>query len=264
MTAGLGFNRSNPGSVMLLEGKTALVTGSSRGIGAGIAVKLAEVGANVAITARRLGSLEETASRIKTLGRRSLPIELEVTNLSNIREAIASVEQNLGPIDILVNNAGINIPRPATDVTEEQWDQIFDVNLKGAFFCSKEVASGMIARKEGKIINVSSAAGLIPMEERAAYSSSKAGLLMLTRVLALEWAPYQITVNAVAPTFIETELARQTLDRPGMRDHLLSRIPLNRLATVEDLAGAVLYLCSSAADFITGTVIPVDGGLTLR
>ncbi len=218
----------------------------------------------MAITARRLDSLEETASRIKALGGKTLPLELEVTDLSNIREAVASVEQELGPIDILVNNAGINIPRPATEVTEEQWDQILDVNLKGAFFCCKEVAPSMIARKKGKIINVSSAAGLVPLEERAAYSSSKAGLLMLTRVLALEWAPHQITVNAVAPTFIETELARQTLDRPGMREYLLSRIPLNRLATVDDLAGAVLYLCSSAADFITGTVIPVDGGLTLR
>ena len=248
----------------MLEGKVALVTGSSRGIGAGIAVKLAEAGADVAITARRLESLEETASRIKALGGRTLPVELEVTDLSNIRKAVASVKQDLGPIDILVNNAGINIPRPATEVTEEQWDQILDVNLKGAFFCSKEVAPSMIAREKGKIINVSSAAGLVPLEERAAYSSSKAGLLMLTRVLALEWAPHQITVNAVAPTFIETELAQQTLDRPGMRDYLLSRIPLNRLATVEDLAGAVLYLCSPAADFITGTVIPVDGGLTLR
>ncbi len=248
----------------MLEGKIALVTGSSRGIGAGIAVKLAESGADVAITARRLDSLEKTASRIKALGGKTLPIELEVTDLSSIREAVASVEQDLGPIDILVNNAGINIPRPATEVTEDQWDQILDVNLKGAFFCSKEVAPGMIARAKGKIINVSSAAGLVPLEERAAYSSSKAGLLMLTRALALEWAPHQITVNAVAPTFIETELARQTLDQPGMRDYLLSRIPLNRLATVEDLAGAVIYLCSPAADFITGTVIPVDGGLTLR
>ena len=248
----------------MLEGKIALVTGSSRGIGAGIAVKLAESGADVAITARRLDSLEKTASRIKALGGKTLPIELEVTDLSSIREAVASVEQDLGPIDILVNNAGINIPRPATEVTEDQWDQILDVNLKGAFFCSKEVAPGMIARAKGKIINVSSAAGLVPLEERAAYSSSKAGLLMLTRVLALERTPHQITVNAVAPTFIETELARQTLDQPGMRDYLLSRIPLNRLATVEDLAGAVIYLCSPAADFITGTVIPVDGGLTLR
>ena len=248
----------------MLSGKNVLVTGSSRGIGAGIAVKLAEAGANVAITARRMESLAKTASLIEGLGRRCLPVELEVTDLSGIRTSIGLVEGGLGPIDILVNNAGINIPRPATEVTEEQWDQILNVNLKGAFFCSKEVARGMIDRGKGKIVNVSSAAGLIPMEERAAYSSSKAGLLMLTRVLALEWAPHQITVNAVAPTFIETELAAQTLDRPGMRDYLLSRIPLNRLAKVEDLAGAVVYLCSPAADFITGTVIPVDGGLTLR
>ena len=247
-----------------LQGQIALVTGASRGIGVGIAVELARAGADVAITARRSDALKTTSQKIQALGRRAFPVELEVTRLSSIRDAVASVEQDFGPISILVNNAGINIPRPATEVTEEQWDQVLDTNLKGVFFCSKEVGRGMIERKRGKIINVSSAAGLIPAHQRAAYCSSKAGVVMLTRVLALEWAPHKITVNAVAPTFVETELALETLDRPGVRDYWASRIPLGRIATVEEVAAAVVYLASPAADIITGTVIPIDGGLTMR
>lgn len=242
----------------------ALVTGASRGIGLEVATELAGAGADVAVTSRHLDSLGDTCRKIEVSGRRVLPVELEVTDLDSIRKAVEEVEGKLGPISLLVNNAGINIPRPATEVTEEQWDQILDINLKGAFFCSREVGQRMIERQRGKVINIASAAGLIPAQERAAYCSSKAGLVMLTRVLALEWAPHSITVNAVAPTFIETELAAQTLDRPGMREEITARIPLGRLATLKDLAAAVLYLASPAADFVTGTVIPVDGGLTMR
>ena len=251
-------------SQFVLDGKIALVTGASRGIGLGVATELAQAGADVAITARNLDALEEPCKKIEALGKHVMPVELEVTNLVSIRRAVERVEHELGPIGLLVNNAGINIPRPATEVTEEQWDQILGINLKGAFFCSTEVGQRMIERQRGKVINVASAGGLMPAHERAAYCSSKAGLVMLTRVLALEWAPYKITVNAVAPTFIETDLAAQTLDRPGMREAINSQIPLGRLATLEDLAAAVLYLASPAADFITGTVIPVDGGLTMR
>ena len=247
-----------------LTGQKALVTGSSRGIGAGIATELARAGADVAVTARHLDSVQETCRKIEALGQGVFPVELEVTDLASIQKAVEQVEHNFGPIDILVNNAGINIPRAATEVTEKQWDEMLDTNLKGAFFCSKEVGRRMIERRQGRLVNVASAAGLIPGQERAAYCSSKAGLVMLTRVLALEWASYQITVNAVAPTFIETELAAQTLDRPGMRESIISRIPLRRLGTVEDLAAAVVYLASPAAAFVTGTVISVDGGLTMR
>ena len=218
----------------------------------------------MAVTARRLDTLKEACREIEAQGRRAFPVELEVTDLQSIQNAVERVESQFGSIEILVNNAGTNTPRPAMEVTEEQWDQMLDINLKGAFFCSKEVGKRMIERRRGKLINVASAAGLIPGHERAAYCSSKAGLVMLTRVLALEWAQYGITVNAVAPTFIETDLAAQTLDRPGMRESIISRIPLGRLGTLEDLAAAVVYLASPAADFLTGTVVPVDGGLTMR
>ena len=246
-----------------LQGKVALVTGSSRGIGAAIAIRLANAGADVAITARQLEALVATYQQIEATGQRALAVALEVTNLANIQEAVQTIEAGLGPIDILVNNAGINIPQPATEVTEAQWDQIFDVNLKGVFFCTQAVGRRMIVRNRGKIINISSAAGLIAAHERAAYCPSKAGLNMLTKVLALEWAPHQITVNAVAPTFVETELAAQTLARPGMRDYWNSRIPLGRIASLDDVSEAVIYLASPVADFVTGTVLPVDGGLTM-
>jgi 2-deoxy-D-gluconate 3-dehydrogenase len=247
-----------------LAGKVALVTGGSRGIGAAVALSLAEAGADIALSARDQASLAGTCAQINAAGRKSLAVAMNVTWTSTIPGAIAMIERELGPIDILINNAGVNLPRPALEVTEEQWDTILDTNLKGAFFCAQRVGRSMIERGGGRIVNIASAAGMIPALERAAYCSSKAGLIMLTRVLALEWAEFGVTVNALAPTFVETELAAQTLNQPGMRAYWESRIPLGRLATTADVAAAVGYLVSQEASFITGVVLPVDGGLTMR
>ena len=247
-----------------LTGSIALVTGGSRGIGAAVARSLAEAGADVAVSARDRDGLVDTCRQIELTGRRSLAIAFDVTRTSTISEAISSVERELGPIDILVNNAGVNLPRPALEVSEDQWDTILDTNLKGAFFCTQRVGQTMVARRGGRIVNIASAAGLIPAHERAAYCASKAGLVMLTRVLALEWAEFGVTVNALAPTFVETELAAQTLNRPGVRAFWESRIPLGRLATTADVATAVRYLVSPEANFITGVALPIDGGLTMR
>ena len=247
-----------------LTGSTALVTGGSRGIGAAVARSLAEAGADVAVSARDRDSLADTCRQIELTGRRSLAIAFDVTRTSTISEAISAVERELGPIDILVNNAGVNLPRPALEVSEDQWDTILDTNLKGAFFCAQRVGRTMVARRGGRIVNIASAAGLIPAHERAAYCASKAGLVMLTRVLALEWAEFGVTVNALAPTFVETELAAQTLNRPGVRAFWESRISLGRLATTADVATVVRYLVSSEASFITGVALPIDGGLTMR
>ena len=247
-----------------LQGQVALVTGASRGIGAAIATTLAEAGVDVAITARDTASLHETASQIAAMDRRCLPVACEVTDTASVNAAVTQVEATLGPIAILVNNAGVNIPRLALDATEAQWDTILDTNLKGAFLCAQHVGRMMVDRRSGRIVNISSAAGLIPALERVAYCSSKAGLIMLTRVLALEWAQYGITVNAVAPTFVETELAAQTLNRPGVREYWERTIPLGRIATTDDVAAAVRYLVSPEASFITGEVLSVDGGLAMR
>jgi 2-deoxy-D-gluconate 3-dehydrogenase len=244
--------------------RIALVTGASRGIGAAIALGLAEDGYDLAITARQSERLEPVRAGIEALGRRCLPLAFDTSVISTIEPAVARVEQELGPIDLLVNNAGVNIPRPALEVTEAQWDSIHDTNLKGVFFCAQAVGRRMLARERGRIINIASAAGLIPAEDRAAYCSSKAGVVMLTKELALEWARFGICVNAVAPTFVETELAAQTLDRPGMRELWNSRIPLGRIASIDDVVAAVRYLSSAEAGFITGVTLPVDGGLTMR
>jgi len=247
-----------------LAGRVAMVTGASRGIGRGIALELARAGASVAVTARRVGDLAGTVREIEAAGSRALAVVLEVRDRASIRAAADAVGAALGPVDVLVNNAGVQRLRHALDVTEEDWDFVLDTNLRGLFFCCQEIGRRMVERGRGKIVNVSSAAGMIPSAERAAYASSKAAVLMLTRVLAVEWAARGVTVNAVAPTFVETELAAQTLDRPGAREATLARIPLRRLATVEDVAAAVRYLASPAADYLTGTTIGVDGGLVMR
>ncbi len=244
-----------------LTGRVAMVTGASRGSGRGVALELACAGAAVAVTARNVADLADTVRAVDAAGGRALAVPLEVRDLASIRAAADAVEDRLGPIDVLVNNAGVQRLRRALDVTEDDWDYVLDTNLRGLFFCCQELGRRMVARGRGKIVNVSSTAGSIPSAERAAYASSKAAVLMLTRVLAVEWADSGITVNAVAPTFVETELAAQTLDRPGAREAILARIPLRRLATVEDVAAAVRYLASPAADFLTGTTINVDGGL---
>ena len=247
-----------------LQGQIALVTGASRGIGAAIATTLAASGADVAITARDATSLHATAAQVAATSRRCLPVACEVTDAASVDAAATQIEATFGPVDILVNNAGVNIPRLALEATEAQWDTILDTNLKGAFLCSQRVGRTMVERRSGRIVNISSAAGLIPALERVAYCSSKAGLIMLTRVLALEWAQYGITVNAVAPTFVETELAAQTLNRPGVREYWERTIPLGRIATTSDVAAAVRYLVSPEASFITGEVLSVDGGLAMR
>lgn len=245
-------------------GNVAIVTGASRGIGAGIARGLAESGYTVAATARDVSRLETLRAQIERAGYRCLPVALDVTDIPAIDKVFMSIETTIGPIALLVNNAGVNIPRPAVEVTEAQWDRVLDTNLKGVFFCARAAGRRMITRRRGAIVNVASAAGLIPAEERAAYCASKAGVVMLTKELALEWAPFGVRVNAVAPTFVETDLAAQTLDRPGMRERWNARIPLGRIATIADVVAGVRYLASPAAEFITGVTLPIDGGLTMR
>jgi NAD(P)-dependent dehydrogenase (short-subunit alcohol dehydrogenase family) len=247
-----------------LDGRVAVVTGASRGIGQAIAYGLARAGAAVAVTARDTRSLDTTLAELRTLGAPASGVALEMLDRGTIRTAVSRVEQTLGPVDILVNNAGTQRLRAAVDVSEEDWDFVLDTNLRGVFFCCQAFGAGMLQRAHGRIVNVSSAAGIVAVKDRVAYASSKAGLNMLSRVLALEWASSGVTVNAVAPTFVETELGRLTLDDPMLRAYWTERIPLGRVASLEDVASAVVFLASDAASFITGTVLPIDGGLTMR
>jgi 2-deoxy-D-gluconate 3-dehydrogenase len=250
---------------MRVEGRIALVTGTGSGLGRAMAIGLAQAGADLALTELpdRLGAAEETAREVEKAGRKAHVVPLDVTNLPGIREMADAVARRFGRIDILVNNAGVNVPKLAVDVTEEDWDRVLDVDLKGVFFTAQAVAKrAMIPQGGGKIVNISSQMGVVGYTYRAAYCAAKAGVVNLTRVLAFEWAKHQITVNAVAPTFVETPLTKPMFEDKAFRDDVLSRIPLGRLGRPEDIVGSVVYLSSASADMVTGHTLLVDGGWT--
>ena len=241
----------------------ALVTGASRGIGASVALALARENYDLVITSRDPDRLQEISEQIVKNNRSVYPIKLDVKETDVIPEIVNNIETEFGPIEVLVNNAGVNLPRAALDLSPVEWDEVLDTNLRGLFFCSQSVARHMRKRKAGRIINISSAAGLRATDDRAHYGSSKAGLNFLTRNLAFEWAKYNITVNAIAPTFVETELSEKTLSDPSLRSYYLGQIPLRRFGTMSDVINAVKFLASPSSDFITGIVLPVDGGFHL-
>jgi NAD(P)-dependent dehydrogenase (short-subunit alcohol dehydrogenase family) len=241
-----------------LDGKVALVTGASRGLGAGIATGLREAGATVVGTSRDSKSAAQLAEHLGTV-----PAVMDVTDVASMKASIDRVASEFGHLDLLINNAGLNIPQSVFEVDEASWDSVIDTNLKGSFFAAQAAARHMVARGEGgRIINVASQAGVVGIEERSAYGASKSGVILLTKVLAIELAQHEITVNAVAPTFIATELTRSTLEDPEWRERILSRIPLGRVGGVEDVVAATVYLASPAGAMVTGHTLLVDGGWT--
>jgi 2-deoxy-D-gluconate 3-dehydrogenase len=243
-----------------LDGHRVLVTGAGRGLGRAIADGLAELGATVYGTSRDAAIAQQIGKRYGTLS-----LSVEMTEPNSIQEFVDKLQSDSGGIDMLVNNAGVNIPRPAIEVSSRDWDTVFDTNLKGNFFLSTALAkSWMETNSAGSIVNITSQAGIVGIEERAAYGTSKAGLIHLTKILALEWAQNRIRVNAVAPTFIRTEMTESTLTRPEWAAELLSRIPIGRFGEPEDVVGAVAFLLSDAALLITGHNITIDGGYTIR
>ena len=249
-----------------LDGMTALVTGSGRGIGSALAFGLAQAGANVALSdvPEQLPGARETAERIKGEGVDSRTYGLDVLDLANIRRTVDEVVRDFGRLDILVNNAGIRLRQPALEVTEDNWDAVIDTNLKGPFFCAQAAARVMIEQGGGRIINISSQLAIIAGENRAAYCASKAGLANLTRVLALEWIKYGITVNAIGPGPTETPglLAADTRSDTELAADLSANMPLGRRMLPEELVGAAVYLASPSASATTGHLLIVDGGWT--
>lgn len=205
---------------------------------------------------------EESANEVaEYLG--TVPVVMDVTDISSVREGVDKAASELGGLDILVNNAGLNVPQGVFEVDEESWDAVMSTNLKGSFFAIQSAARHMVdGESGGRIINIGSQAGVVGIEERSAYGASKGGVTVLTKVLALELAEYNITVNTVAPTFVATELTRSTLEDPEWRERILSRIPLGRVGEVEDVAAAVVYLASPAGAMVTGHTLLVDGGWT--
>ena len=243
-----------------LDGKVALVTGASRGIGYGLARALAEVGATLAVSARDEKALAALASELPG----SLVVPMDMRSVSSIREGVGRVEKHFGRLDILVNNAGLGGNQSALEVTESEWDEMMDVNLKGLFFCAQAAAQGMVKRGYGRIVNMSSQASVVGIVDHAVYCATKGGVNQLTRVMALEWSKHGVTTNAVGPTFIYTPGTAERLDQPAYRENVLRRIPANKIGDISDVAGAVIYLASDAAKLVSGTCLLVDGGWTAQ
>jgi NAD(P)-dependent dehydrogenase (short-subunit alcohol dehydrogenase family) len=244
-----------------LQGCTALVSGGGRGIGKAIALGLAEAGADVAVTARTGSEVEATAAAIAELGVRSRACVLDVSQVAEIPAVVTEVTQQLGPIDILVNCAGINIRRQIQDLEEAEFDQVMNVNFKGAYFMCREVGRGMMERKRGKVVNIASLATGIGLPKMSVYAGSKGAMGQMTKALAVEWASYNIQVNALAPGFIATELNAHMWKNQEFTDWVVDRTPAHRVGTPEDMVGTGLFLASAASDFVTGQVIYVDGGV---
>ena len=248
-----------------LDGRTALVTGASRGLGAAIALALANAGADVALGAREPSTVVDLVAQIESMGRRAIGVRMDVLDLGQITSAVDEVVDRLGRLDILINNAGASPEDPAEVVTEANFDLTMGVNVKGTFFASQAAGRVMIRQGFGRIISLSSQAGFVALPTESVYCMSKAAIAHLTRCLAVEWGSHGITVNAVAPTFIRTPGTAAALADPGFEAEVMDRIAgLHRIGEPVEVAGAVVFLASPAASLITGHTLLIDGGWTAR
>ncbi len=246
-----------------LTGKTALITGGGRGIGKALAEGLADFGCDIIVVDRESENSREVVSGIETKGRKCIFFTADVSNCNSINDVVEKAVSNFGKIDILVNNAGYNIRRPALEYTEEEWDLILDTNLKGVFFTTQAVGKTMTKRREGKIINIASVMGLVgspPYQNVVPYCASKGGVVQLTKAFALEWAKYNVYVNAIAPGYVKTAIVQPILDDKEKYDAVLNIIPLKRFARTEELIGPTVFLASEASNYVTGHILCVDGG----
>jgi len=250
-------------SLFSLDRKVAVLTGATGGIGNAIALALAAAGADLALidlSEERLGSLAESIG--SEFGREADPFAVDITDEARVAQVAGEIARKHGHIDILVNCAGVGTVAPALEMPLDQWRSLIRINLEGTFICCREVGRVMVAQESGKIINFSSVRGSQGRPGHCAYAPSKAGVNLLTKTLACEWAPRGINVNAIAPVFTYTAINAAVLDDPETRKAILARIPMGRLGQVWDLFGAVIFLASGASDFVTGTVLYVDGGWT--
>jgi NAD(P)-dependent dehydrogenase (short-subunit alcohol dehydrogenase family) len=242
-----------------LDGLRALVTGASSGIGLGCAVALAEAGAHVVLASRNIKALNEVAQAIKVKGFSVETLELDISNLSSIE----SVFKDQKPFDVLVNSAGLGRHSPAIETMVDDFDEVMDVNLRGAYFLTQSVAKGLIkAKKPGSLINISSQMGHVGGVDRAVYAASKHAVEGFTKAMAIEWGSHQIRVNTICPTFIRTPLTQSTFDNPDRKKWIEDKIKLGRVGEVEDVMGAVVFLASNASSMITGSALMIDGGWT--
>jgi 2-deoxy-D-gluconate 3-dehydrogenase len=245
-----------------LDGRVALITGASRGLGRAMALALAEAGADVALVARSRDALEDTAAAVTALGRRAVPLPADVTVEAEVQAAVGRAIEACGAVDILVNNSGAAIVKPLVETTPAEWRKVLETNLTGAFHCCRAVGPGMIARRRGKVVNVASILGTRGLPGYAAYSASKGGLLALTRALAVEWARHNIQVNAIAPGWFVTSMNEDAFSDARIRERLLRDVPARRTGRPEELGPLVVYLASAASDYVTGDVVFADGGFS--
>ena len=246
-----------------LEGKVALVTGGNTGIGQGIALALADAGADIASVARR--SSDDTVGKVLARGRRAISIQADLMSMEPIGRIIEEAEAGLGPIDILINNAGIIRRADAVDFSEQDWDDVMNVNLKTVFFLSQAVVKGMIAgNRGGKIINTASMLSYQGGIRVPSYTASKSGVAGLTKLMANEWAKHGVNANAIAPGYFATDNTQALQDDPVRSKEILGRIPAGRWGDPSDIGGAAVFLASSASDYVQGVTLPVDGGWLAR
>jgi len=251
-------------STRKLEGKTALITGASKGIGKAIALALAEDGARLALVARNLDLLNETAAAIRKHGAEAYVFQTDVTDEAQVLRLDKAVAWKFGRVQILINNAGVNIRKPVTEFTHAEWRQVMDTNLNSVFLMCRSFIPHMRGQGYGRILNLTSIMSHVALPGRTAYAASKAGLLGFTRALALELAPEQITVNGISPGPVATEMNTPLIEDPELNRQFISRIPLGRWGKVEEIGQLAVYLCSEDAGFITGTDILIDGGWTAQ
>lgn len=247
-------------SLQDLHGRVAVITGGGRGLGFGLASGLAHFGADIVVAGRDPASLADAAQQVTRAGRRCLTVPTDVRDVAQCRALIHRTVAEFGSVDILVNNAGAGARAAAEDVTEEDWDQVLDTNLKGMFFCAQAAARAMIPRRHGRIVNVASIFGAAAFPGSVAYSTSKGGVIQLTRTLAVAWAAHGLTVNAVGPAFIDSPLNAYRKADPDLERQTLATVPLGRWGKIEDVVSAVVFLASDAAGFVTGHALFVDGG----
>jgi len=245
-----------------LTGKVAIVTGTSRGLGQYFGRALARAGADLVITSRSLSALNDFRREIESLGRNALPVKLNVLSPDDISSMVQAAIAEYGKIDILVNNAGLNIRKPVTDFSWQEWDTVLNTNLKGSFFCAQAVAREMIKRNYGRIINMGSCTCLFGMEGIVPYGASRGGALQMTRGMAVEWGKYGITVNVLAPGWFRTSATTVLYENKEWLNYISGRIPLGRPGQPSDLDGAVVFLASDASAYVTGQILLVDGGFT--
>ncbi|MBS3907884.1 MAG: glucose 1-dehydrogenase [Syntrophaceae bacterium] len=245
-----------------LTGKVAMVTGSTRGLGETSAKALAKAGADIAVCGRNPQDLDRVSAEIRTMGRKSQGFELDVLSREKVKKAVEQILNRFGRVDILVNNAGTNHRVSVLEYPEEQWDLIINTNLKGYFLVAQAVVPQMIERGYGKVINMSSIFGKTPLPNQLAYASSKGGVDQMTKVMALEWAKQGVRVNAIGPTYFETDMVKQIRNDPERFNFINERTPMGRWGYLPEMEGTVIFLASKASDFITGQTIYVDGGWT--